>query len=56
MNNMFNLIEDFLEKFQGKKPQHNLYTSFLSDRLERSGISIADISIIDVNQRINVIR
>ncbi|KAM3138414.1 hypothetical protein pb186bvf_009500 [Paramecium bursaria] len=56
MNNMFNLIEEFLEKFTGKKPQQNLFTSYLSDRLSRSGISRADISVLDVNQRIEFIK
>lgn len=53
---MFNLVEEFLEKFNGKKPKHNLYSSFISDKMERSGISFADTSVIDVNHRINIIK
>lgn len=53
---MFNLVEEFLEKFQGKKAKHNLYSSFISDKLERSGVSFADTSVIDVNQRISLIK
>ncbi|CAD8192261.1 unnamed protein product [Paramecium pentaurelia] len=56
MNKMFNLVEEFLEKFQGKKANYNLYTSFISDKMERSGISMADTSIIDVNCRISIIK
>lgn len=56
MNKMFNLVEEFLEKFQGKKAKHNLYSSFISDKMERSGISFADTSVIDVNSRISLLR